>query len=215
MRANMWQVLKSFHIDAAHKFLMPLLIHPTHRLQSNDFFFLKVMRSLNWLRTIELQKNVLSKLSFKSRTFAIMFARVFAVSFFLRKCKKLYFFGEAAKWWNQLRNVFTSAQVVEPRVDDTTIVFIGRAFHTNIFFLLRKRRKKNSPKWSWHHMFFVCLLSQFICHQRIGLMCLCLNEIKNYSLISVRRYQFIDFSPHLSVFSLSISSNADSVDNPL
>jgi hypothetical protein len=117
-------------IDAAHKFLMLLDIHSSHLLlptpgvgrfsESNEIFD-------RWLRTID---------HFESFDLTHEFHNVKRT-----RRKLLIRFGEVAEWWNQLRNVFTSTEVIELRVDDTTIVFIGRVFHTNTLSVTRTTKK--------------------------------------------------------------------------
>lgn len=103
---------------------------------------------------------------------------------------------------------------VGARVDDITIVFIGRVFVQTLFRCYDENDEKNHPKWSWHHMVYGCLLERFICHQHNGLDA-CVLKMKSLAIANLAHcYQFIDFPLAVFYYFISTVSSDDSVDNP-
>lgn len=160
-------------IDAAHKFLMLLDIHSPPPslpcLESKDF--LKVMRSLNadWGQSMggrmTSRKFSLKFSIFKSRTLVPSCSRVCRLFAHMQKASRTLPFRRSRRVMKSTANCFLpQRRLLNCRVDDTTIVFIGRVFQTKLFFCYENRRKKNSVR-SWHHMVYVCLLVHFICHR--------------------------------------------------
>lgn len=221
--------------DAAHKFLMLLVIHP--------FFFLSlpssrrlrhVMRTLNvdWVQSItENQQELPRKFQRKCQLQAIskfpsqlsheLRLRV-QTCFAIFKSSQLSSYAKKkllARFWRSRKMMKSTAKcfylnagywTADAQVDDITIVFIGQIFiHTLFFSCCGENNEKNRPKRSWHHTVYVYLLPLFIRHQRSGPAYLCgVERIRlSRALLSVHWF-------HLAAFSFSIVSNADSVDNP-
>lgn len=223
--------------DAAHKYLMLLVIRPFFHLASPCSLkrrnLLKVMRSLNvdWGQSIAQLPKQFTKfpIPIESRIFASVSERVFCVCHFkvastfahMQKASRARF----AVFWRSHKVMKSTAKCFYLNAGYWTAERPSRRHYNRFyrasfsyihsFFCVCCYDEKNRPKRSWHHTTVVydCLL---ICHRRIGSAARsCIeNENRKCSLIS----SVVAISSMISLcrlFPFNRIDGADSVDNPV